>query len=163
MSALRLSRIALTASLAAFFSLIAFGNITDYGTNFAFVQHVLSMDTTFRSPGVMWRAVTAPWAHHAAYAAIIAWQVGTAVFLWVGVGRLWGARGGPGAAWNAARGPAILGLTMGAVLYGFGFLVVAGEWFSMWQSREWNGQANAAMFLTFIGIALLHLSPAETG
>ena len=85
MTALRLSRIALTASLAAFFSLIAFGNITDYGTNFAFVQHVMSMDTTFRSPGVMWRAVTAPWAHHAAYAAIIAWQVGTAALLWFGV------------------------------------------------------------------------------
>ena len=57
MTALRLSRTALTASLAAFFSLIAFGNITDYGTNFAFVQHVMSMDTTFRSPGVMWRAI----------------------------------------------------------------------------------------------------------
>ncbi|MBR0678949.1 DUF2165 domain-containing protein [Roseomonas eburnea] len=161
MTAPRLSRIALTASLAAFFSLIAFGNVTDYGSNFAFVQHVMSMDTTFRSPGVMWRAVTSPAMHHAAYLAIIAWQAGTALLLWIGVARLWGARSGTAAAWNAARGPAILGLTAGALLYGLGFLVVAGEWFSMWQSREWNGQANAAIFLTFTLLVLLHLSNGE--
>ncbi|HEY2699664.1 MAG TPA: DUF2165 family protein, partial [Pseudonocardiaceae bacterium] len=29
---------------------IAFGNITDFGTNQAFVVHVLAMDTTFESP-----------------------------------------------------------------------------------------------------------------
>ncbi len=161
MTALRLSRIALTAAVAAFFTLIAFGNLTDYGSNFAFVQHVMSMDTTFRSPGVMWRAVTSPWAHHLAYAAIIGWQVGTAALLWFGVVRLCGVRGSSGAAWNAARGPAILGLTAGALLYGLGFLVIAGEWFAMWQSREWNGQANAAIFLTFCGVVLLHLSAAE--
>lgn len=27
--------------------LVAFGNMTDYGTNFEFVKHVLSMDTIF--------------------------------------------------------------------------------------------------------------------
>ncbi|MBR0670947.1 DUF2165 domain-containing protein [Roseomonas soli] len=160
--ALRLSRIALTKSVALLFTLIAFGNLTDYGTNFAFVQHVLAMDTTFRSPGVMWRAITDPTLHHAAYILIIAWEAATAVLLWAGVMRLWSARGGTAAAWNAARGPAILGLTAGALLYGLGFLVVAGEWFSMWQSREWNGQASAAIFLTFIGLTLIHVSAAET-
>lgn len=159
--ALRLSRMALTASVAALFTLVAFGNVTDYGSNFAFVQHVLTMDTTFGSPGVMWRAITSPAVHHAAYLAIIGWQLGTAALLWVGVGRLWCARRGAAAAWNSARGPALLGLTAGMLLYGLGFLVIAGEWFAMWQSRQWNGQANAAIFLTFIGIALLHLSAAE--
>ncbi len=161
MTALRLSRMAISAAVAVFFTLIAFGNLTDYGTNLAFVRHVMSMDTTFRSPGVMWRAITAPWAHHLAYAAIIAWQVGTAMLLWYGVMRLWRARNGGAAAWNAARGPVVLGLTAGMLLYGLGFLAIAGEWFSMWQSKDWNGQANAAIFLTFCGIALLHVSAAE--
>ena len=161
MSALRLSRMALAASVAALFTLVAFGNVTDYGSNFAFVQHVLAMDTTFGSPGVMWRAITSPAVHHAAYVAIIGWQAGTAALLWVGVARLWRTRRGAAAAWNAARGPALLGLTAGMLLYGLGFLVIAGEWFAMWQSRQWNGQANAAIFLTFIGLALLHLSAAE--
>ena len=33
----RLSKTALVAAIAFFASLVAFGNITDYGTNFAFV------------------------------------------------------------------------------------------------------------------------------
>jgi len=36
-------------------SLVAFGNLTDYETNFAFVQHVLTMDTT-----LVRQSVTAP-------------------------------------------------------------------------------------------------------
>lgn len=162
MAALRLSRIALTASVALLFTLIAFGNITDYGTNFAFVQHVMSMDTTFRSPGVMWRAVTQPALHHIVYGTIIAWQFCTAALLWAGTAQLWRVRTARPEVWNKARALAIMGLTAGAVLYGVGFLVVAGEWFSMWQSREWNGQASAAIFLSFIGIALIHLSSAES-
>ncbi len=37
MHPLRLSRLALTASVALFFVLVAFGNVTDYPTNLAFV------------------------------------------------------------------------------------------------------------------------------
>nr|WP_246521948.1 DUF2165 domain-containing protein [Neoroseomonas terrae] len=159
---MRLSRLALTAAVALLFSLIAFGNLTDYGSNFAFVQHVLSMDTTFRSPALMWRAITDPTLHHLAYGLIISWEVMTALLLWAGVLRLWRVRRSGAAAWNAARGTAILGLTAGAMLYGLGFLVIAGEWFAMWQSREWNGQASAAIFLAFCGIVLLHVSTAET-
>jgi hypothetical protein len=33
------------AYIGVFGLLTAFGNITDYGSNFAFVQHVMSMDT----------------------------------------------------------------------------------------------------------------------
>src|SRR6202022_1720119 len=48
--------------------LVAIGNITDYPTNFNFVEHVLSMDTTNfgGQPGVgldknvLWRGVTKP-------------------------------------------------------------------------------------------------------
>ena len=48
----RLAKVAMTLSLAAFALLVAFTNVTDYGGNWPFVQHVLSMDTTFRSPAV---------------------------------------------------------------------------------------------------------------
>jgi Predicted small integral membrane protein len=47
MIAIRLSKAAMVAAIAFLASLVAFGNITDYWTNFAFVQHVLSMDTVF--------------------------------------------------------------------------------------------------------------------
>lgn len=86
-TALRVSRMALVAMVALFFSLIALGNLTDYGSNFAFVTHVLSMDDTFRSEALMLRAVTSPVLHHAAYTLIIGWQLGTALLCW------WGWRG----------------------------------------------------------------------
>jgi len=42
----------------------------------------------------------------------------------------------------------------GFVLWFFGFLVVAGEYFAMWQSQTWNGQ-EAAFRLTMIILGVL--------
>lgn len=56
-----------------------------------------------------------------------------------------------------ARTVAIVGLTMGRLLKPVGFLVIAGEWFAMWQSQTWNGQRAAGI----IGLALLHLCGPE--
>jgi predicted small integral membrane protein len=67
----RLGQTLFTLTLGLYFVLIGFSNITDYGTNFKFVQHVLSMDSIPFDSKVMWRAITAPWVHHAAYGAII--------------------------------------------------------------------------------------------
>ncbi|HEX4251280.1 MAG TPA: DUF2165 family protein, partial [Pseudonocardia sp.] len=36
----------MTVLLALYLVLVTLGNITDFGTNLAFVQHVLAMDTT---------------------------------------------------------------------------------------------------------------------
>jgi predicted small integral membrane protein len=160
-TALRWSRMALVATVALFFTLVAFGNLTDYGSNFEFVRHVLAMDTTFLSPTLMWRAMTSSAVLHAAYVAIIAWQVATAVLCWWGLARLWRARSGGAALFQAAKGTAILGLSAGFLLYGAGFIGIGGEWFAMWQSSTWNGQKSAHIFLTLIGLALLHLSGRE--
>jgi predicted small integral membrane protein len=63
----RLCKIALIASVAFFFSLVAYGNITDYDSNWQFVQHVLSMDTTFLNSSLHWRAITNPAVQAAGY------------------------------------------------------------------------------------------------
>lgn len=157
MSPLRLSRLSLVAAVALFFTAVAWGNVVDYGSNFAFVQHVLTMDTTFQSPAIMDRAIASPAAHHAAYQAIIGWQILTAALCWGGVWRLWRARRDSGAVQDRAKGLAILGLTAGFLLYTTGFVTIGGEWFAMWQSNAWNGQRSAHIFLTFIGIVLLYL------
>jgi predicted small integral membrane protein len=158
MSAARLSRLLLTASIAVFFSLAALGNITNYGSNFAFVQHVLAMDTTFQDPALMWRAITTPALHHAAYGLIIAWEAMTAALLWRAVGLMWRSCCAPVAEWRRGRDAALIGLTAGMLLYGLGFLCIAGEWFAMWQSKQWNGQQTAGIFLVFIGVVLLHVA-----
>jgi predicted small integral membrane protein len=43
----RIAKATMVASLALFALLVTFDNLTDYDTNYAFVRHVLSMDTTF--------------------------------------------------------------------------------------------------------------------
>jgi hypothetical protein len=88
MIAIRAAKVAMVAAIALFATLVAFGNLTDYGTNFAFVQHVLSMDTIFPGSTIGYRAITAPALHHAAYMLIIAAEAATAVLCWVGAGAL---------------------------------------------------------------------------
>ncbi len=158
---LRLSRICFVVAVALFFTLVAYGNVTDYGSNFLFVTHVLSMDDTFKSPSLMGRALTSPQAHHAAYAFIIAWQTLTALLCWWGAIKLWRARAGSPDTFHQAKNLALIGLSAGALLYAVGFITVGGEWFAMWQSQTWNGQEKAHIFLMFIGLALLHLNGSE--
>ncbi|OEO32897.1 hypothetical protein VW23_009380 [Devosia insulae DS-56] len=158
----RFCKIGFVAVVALFFSVIAYGNITDYDSNWQFVQHVLSMDTIFPNSTLKWRAITDPNLQTAGYWGIIGWEALTALVLWVGVIRLLVAVSGPG--FVRAKGIAAVGLTMGFLLFGLGFVVVGGEWFAMWQSETWNGQQKAFEFISMIGLALAVLllpEPAE--
>ena len=53
----RISKIALLAGLALFYTLVVFNNLTDFDSNYQFVRHVLSMDTTFPGNQCMYRCV----------------------------------------------------------------------------------------------------------
>lgn len=152
---IRLCKTALVATIAVFFTLVAFGNITDYGTNWAFVHHVLAMDTIFPDSTVRWRAITDERLQTAAYVAIIATEAAAALVLWVGVARMLGSLRGP--AFARAKVTAALGLTLGILLYGGGFVAIGGEWFAMWQSKTWNGQSTAFAFIGWISAVLIIL------
>ena len=54
----RLAKIVMCLVLAVFCLLIAYDNIADYNANYEFVEHVLSMDTTF--PGNELRIAPSP-------------------------------------------------------------------------------------------------------
>jgi predicted small integral membrane protein len=157
----RLSKILLVASVALVMGLATFNNLTDYGSNFDFVKHVLSMDTTFPGNTLKWRALTSPVVHHVFYATIIAWEAVTFLGLVLGTWKLWSARGS--AAAFAAAKPMVVGvLTLNLALWFIAFLTVGGEWYVMWQSQIWNGQAAAFRMFTCIGIILLFLKTPET-
>ena len=136
---IRLSKLAMVAAVAALFSVVAFGNITDYGTNYAFVQHVMSMDTLFPTTTITYRAITDPALHRAAYALIIATEAATAVLCWIGALALARRLAADAAAFNRAKTLAVVGLTLGFLLWHVGFMSIGGEWFGMWQSQQWNG------------------------
>ena len=63
----RYAKIVMSLALAAFCLLAAFDNLTDYGTNYLFVQHVLSMDTTFPGNALMYRSIINPVAWPVSY------------------------------------------------------------------------------------------------
>ncbi|MFF4174231.1 DUF2165 domain-containing protein [Streptomyces sp. NPDC001744] len=144
---------ALTATVALYMTLVAFGNITDFGTNQQFVQHVLSMDTTFKDPDLMWRAVESPALQNAAYVAVIVWETLAASVLlaatwcWItGLRR---------DAYARARAVSTVGLVMVLLLFGMGFLAIGGEWFAMWQSSHWNGLDAASRNVALAAFTLL--------
>ena len=47
----RFSKVALVWAVAFFASVVVFNNLTDYDSNYRFVNHVLKMDTTFPDNG----------------------------------------------------------------------------------------------------------------
>ncbi|MFG2092148.1 DUF2165 domain-containing protein [Streptomyces sp. NPDC048612] len=151
---LSLAAATLTGIVALYIALVAFGNITDFGTNQQFVRHVLAMDTTFKDPDLMGRAITSRRWQDAAYMGIIAWETLTALVL-AGGTALWflGMRRRRGIA--RARLVSTVGLLMLLLLFGAGFLAIGGEWFAMWQSKSWNGLEAATRNVTLAGIALL--------
>ncbi len=153
---MKLSKVILVWAVALFAFLVALNNLTDYGSNYAFVTHVLKMDTTFPANRSMWRAIDAPFLHHALYWIIILAEATTAVFCWLGGLYLFRSLDNPDH-FNQAKGTAIVGLTMGLVLWFTGFLTIGGEWFLMWQSQQWNGQEAAFRLVVIFGIVLLYL------
>ncbi|MFE3653501.1 DUF2165 domain-containing protein [Streptomyces sp. NPDC059152] len=143
----------LTGTVALYIALVAFGNITDFGTNREYVRHVLAMDTTFHDPDLMWRAITSRGLQDAAYVAVIAWESVAALVL-LAATALWAVRGRSGGAGRARR-LATVGLLMMMLLFGAGFWAIGGEWFSMWQSKQWNGVEAAVRNFLVTGLVLL--------
>jgi predicted small integral membrane protein len=158
---LRLSKMLLVAGLALLVSLVAFGNLTDYGSNFAFVRHVLAMDTIFPDATIRYRAITTPWLQHVAYASIIAIQVAIAALLWVGAWRMWLRRRAPAALFGRAKGLAVAGLSLGVLLWLVGFMAIGGEWFGMWMSSQWNGIETSFRLVALLLGALIYLGQNE--
>lgn len=158
----RYSKIALIAAIAFFFSLVVVNNLTDYATNFTFVQHVLSMDTIFPDSTLTWRAITNPILQHLFYITIILWEAVTAGLCWIAAVQLVQAIRMDSLFFNQAKAYGMLGLTSSSLLWFVAFLGIGGEWFAMWQSPIWNGQPIAfRMFVITILIMVFVRQPDE--
>ena len=154
---LRLAKIFLVAGVAFFYTVVVFNNLTDYGSNYQFVHHVLLMDTTFPGNHGMWRSIHIVPVQTGLYWGIIAWEAVTMTLTWIGVFSLVRAVRGTAAGFNTAKKIPIAALTLGLLLWLVGFITVGGEWFLMWQSKIWNGQEAAFRMFTVIGIIFVLL------
>jgi predicted small integral membrane protein len=158
---LRTAKMLLVFAVAAFYSFVVVDNTTDYQSNYQFVHHVLMMDSTLPGNRGMWRAINSPAWHTVFYVSMIAWEVITMILCWWGGVNL--ARALPQApeSFNRAKPVAVAGLTLALLMWLVAFLSVGGEWFLMWQSKNWNGQDAAFRMFTVIGIVLLLLALPE--
>jgi predicted small integral membrane protein len=155
MLAIRLAKLSCVAAIGFYVALVAFGNITDYWTNFAFVTQVLDMEEIPAASHIHWRAITSPAFHHAGYILIITTEIITAALCALGalvMARQVGAKAQP---FQHAKNMAVAGLTLGFLLYEGGFVAVGGEWFSMWQARSLDAVPSAfRVLMTMLGVLI---------
>jgi predicted small integral membrane protein len=154
---IRLVKILLLSAAALFYTVVVFNNITDYNSNYLFVNHVLLMDSTFPANQAMWRAVHSTFVYHFFYNSIIGWEALTAVLTWTGAALLLRSLRSPANAFNLAKRVPVVALTLGLLLWFVAFLTVGGEWFLMWQSPTWNGQEAAFRMFAAFGLILIFL------
>ena len=112
----RFAKILISLSLALFCLLVAFDNVTDPRSNYEFVSHVMSMDTTFPDNRLMYRSVTDPLIWQITYALIIATQFVCSFLFLAGAISMWRARYAVAADFHQAKAYAIAGALLGLIV-----------------------------------------------
>lgn len=151
--------------VASYYLVVAFDNITNptnpNGSNWPFVQGVLSGDGVPADSGFEWRFIDATWFQAVSYIGIITMEAVTGVVLLVagvlGLRRVRSPR-----RWAAAQRWTYVGGLAGLAVFFFGFMVVGGNWFIMYLNSKWNGLAPAfqnsmitlAMLLLVTGVLI---------
>src|SRR5260370_4028276 len=123
---LRVSKAVLVFAIALFYTILVLNNITDYGSNYEFVRHVLMMDSTFPGNHVMWRAANSPLAHTVFYIGIIAWESVTMLLCWWAGVRLLKSYRADRAQFAAALNVSVIALTTSFLIWLVAFLDVPG-------------------------------------
>ena len=158
---MRMIKIVLVAGTALLLTLAVLGNVTMSDVGIGAVKTAVGMETTFRHPGAMWRAITSPVLVYAIFGLIVLVEAIAAALCWTGAARMWAARG-ESASFQRATGTARLGLGVTAALYFVGWLVIAGEWFEMWQSQQLNVLPDAFRFFASAMLILFLVSEKES-
>ena len=122
----RIAKLLLVAGIALDYTLVVFNNLTDFNSNYQFVRHVLSMDSTFPGNHGMRRALPSPAFHMVFYISIIMWEAATMILLWWGAVRLVRALRLPAAAFNLAKRVAVMALTLSMLMWLVAFLSIGG-------------------------------------
>ncbi|ODA68973.1 hypothetical protein A7A08_00808 [Methyloligella halotolerans] len=151
----RLAKIVMVLCLAAFCAIVAYDNVADYEANYGFVGHVLSMEDTFQNNPLRDRAIRDEGVWRAAYAGIIAAEAVTGLLFLIGAVQMSLALRKPASEFQRAKAFVVAGATLGFLLWFFGFMVVGGEFFAMWQSKDWNGQEAAFRFYATMLLVLI--------
>ena len=160
---LRLAKILVVTAVGCMSLLVVVGNISDYYTNYHFVEHVIKMDTIFPDSHVHYRSIGNVFVFHTAYIFIILMEALMTFCCLKGGWRMYKNLRKDPATFHASKNWAVAGIIIGILIWFFGFEVVGGEWFAMWQSSSWNGLNAAERIVSFLMLVLLllHLKDGE--
>ena len=154
---IRWTKLLLLAAIFVYYTLVFIDNLTDFNSNYQFVRHVLSMDSTFPGNQEMGRAIHSPAIHLVFYWTIILWEFVSMILIWWGAAHLFRALHHPAGHFNSRKRVAVIALAVSLLMWLFAFLDVGGEWFMMWQSSAWNGQQQAFRMFAILALVLLLL------
>lgn len=153
----RLCKLSCVGAIGLMALLIVFGNISDYFTNYHFVEHVMKMDSVFPGSQVRYRHINNVLLFHAGYIFIIILEAAMAFCCLKGAWLLSRNLRSNAVTFHAAKNWAVAGIGIGILIWFLGFEVIGGEWFAMWQSSTWNGLAAADRIVVFLVLVLILL------
>jgi len=147
---IRYSKVILMTYISFFGLLVMYSNFTDYASNYEYVGHVLSMDTTRENLNLSYRAITSPMLHHRIYWIIITLEVTYTAFCLLGAYHLHRNINASSEDFHEAKKFAIVGLLIALFVYYICLQVVGVEWFNMDESQIWNAKDWARHIVDFI-------------
>ncbi len=157
MYTIRICQVLFVFLIGAFAGLVTLNNLRDPQSNLRFVQHLMSMDTIFPGSRLKSRAIDSPWLQRLFFGVIVISEGVTALLCFAGAFVLAISIGASADDFHAAKTLAFAGLGLGFALWFGGFMVIGGQWFASWQSKDWNGRESAFMFYAAIGLVFLIL------
>ena len=157
---LRLTKALICIMISAYPLIAGFQNITDYNTNYLFVEHVMTMDSIFPDSTLKSRAINNPIGWKISYAMIILCELLTGILLLLGGLKLLIHSKNP-VEFKKSKIWIFIGTLLGLAVWYFGFIVIGGEWFAAWQSQQWNGLNPAFRTSTFLFFTLILVAHSE--
>jgi predicted small integral membrane protein len=155
---IRYSKVILMAYISFFGLLVMIHNFTDYESNYTYVAHILSMDTTNASENIMYRAIDSPMIHHRIYWFIITMEVTYTVLCLIGTYQLYRYIDASPAAFHEAKKFSIMGILVAIFIYYVCLQTVGVEWFDMDTSQSWNAKDWARHIVDFIFPVMIYIT-----
>lgn len=154
-------RIGISIAFTFYMLMVCFNNITDYGSNFIFVSKVAEMEDVFSREQTGWRSISNSTLHHVIYLVIILSELCIAALLLLGSVKMIRSYRLSAESFQASKNLTITGLASAMLVFFVFFITLAGEWFLMWQSEQWNAQQTAFSLSTVFFLALIFMNQDE--
>jgi predicted small integral membrane protein len=145
------------ALFPALWGLLGFLNdATDFnGTVNNAVKPMIEMTGIYNNPWQNWRAMTAPWAAPVALTLIMSVELAAGVLGSIGVASMLLRFRAGAADFARAKAFMILGCLAAVLVWGVGFMVIAGDWFLAWERSQGGTQLGAMVYFLPCALALI--------